>query len=323
MSSRSRHPATLAVLAVAGLLTLAGCATHTDSSSSSSDAGPFPVTVTPPGGKAFTMKSRPKHIVSLSAADTETLFAIGAGKQVVAVDKQSNYPPEAPHTNLDAIHPSTEAIAKYEPDLVVASNDMGGLVANMHKVGIPVLIMPAPEKLDAAYREWSQLGKVTGHAGKARQVVGDAKKKIAKAVSDTPKPESGEPLSYYHELDPSLYTATSHTFIGSVYDKFGLHNIADPADSASAAGYPQLSPEQVVKADPELIFLADTRCCSANAKTVADRPGWGALTAVKNGDVVGLNDDIASRWGPRIVDFVRSVSDAVTKAVTKTGSHTG
>lgn len=331
MSARTRRPLLLrgAVLAVIGAFALAGCATHADSptggsgASSSAAGSAFPVTVTPPQGKAFTMKQRPDRIVSLSPADTEILYAIGAGKQVAAVDKHSNYPKRAPHTDLDALHPSTESIVKYHPDLVVASDDTGGLVANMRKVGIPVLVVPAAKDLDAAYGEWSLLGKVTGHAGKARQLVADAKKRIHAIVSGTPKPPSGKPLTYYHELGPDLYTATSKTFIGSVYAKFGLRNIADSAGDTSAGGYPQLSPEQVVHADPDLIFLADTKCCAQNAKTVAARPGWDVLTAVHEGNVVSLDDDLASRWGPRIVDFVKKVSQAVGKAVATAKHHSG
>ena len=115
-----------------------------------------------------------------------------------------------------------------------------------------------------------------------------------------------------HELDDTLYTVTSSTFIGEVYTLAGLVNAADPADAdGSAWGYPQLSAEYLLDADPDLIFLADTRCCAQDAETVAARPGWESLTAVETGRIVELDDDVASRWGPRIVDFLRAIVNAV------------
>ena len=128
----------------------------------------------------------------------------------------------------------------------------------------------------------------------------------------TPKPTG--PLPTYYEISPSYHSATSKTFIGSVLGQFGLTNIADAADpDGKKNGYPQLSPEALVAADPDLIFLADTKCCGQSAATVRARKGWSAITAVRQQQIVPLDDDIASRWGPRIVDLVQSVADAVAK----------
>jgi iron complex transport system substrate-binding protein len=117
----------------------------------------------------------------------------------------------------------------------------------------------------------------------------------------------------YHELDNTYYSASSKSFIGSVYALLGLDNIADPADSAGT-GYPQLSAEGIVKANPDLIVLADSKCCQQTAATVGARPGWASIAAVKNGTVVTVDDDIASRWGPRVVELVKTVAAAEAKA---------
>jgi iron complex transport system substrate-binding protein len=119
-------------------------------------------------------------------------------------------------------------------------------------------------------------------------------------------------LFVYHELSPDGYSATSKTFIGRVYGLFGLRNVADEADSAGS-GYPQLSAEYLVAADPDLIVLADTVCCDQTAASVAARPGWGGIAAVRNGAVVEVDDSLASRWGPRIVEFVRAVALALER----------
>ena len=255
-----------------------------------------------------------QRIVSLSPTATEMLFAIGAGGQVAAVDSNSNYPKEAPKTDLSAYEPNVEAIAGYKPDLVVYSDDPGDLKAGLDKLSIPAIQQPAAKTLDDTYAQLDQLGRATGHAAEAGQLATTMRAEIAKIAAAKPE----RPLTYYHELDKNLYSATSKTFIGQLYAQLGMENIADAADK-DASGYPQLSAEYVVKADPDLIFLADTKCCGQSAKTVAARDGWDGLTAVKTGGVVELDDDVASRWGPRVVDFLQTVA-AKVQALDAVGS---
>jgi cobalamin transport system substrate-binding protein len=245
-----------------------------------------------------------KRIVSMSPTATEMLFAIGAGPQVVAVDSNSNYPKEAPKTDLSAYQPNLEAIAGYKPDLVVYSDDPGELGAGLAKLGIPAMKQPAATRLDDTYAQLDQLGRATGHAAEAARLTATMRAEIAKIVA-AGRPERH--LTYYHELDKNLYSATSKTFIGQLYTLLGMENIADLADK-DKSGYPQLSAEYVVKADPDLIFLADTKCCGQSARTVAARDGWKQITAVRSGGVVELDDDVASRWGPRVVDFLKTIA---------------
>jgi iron complex transport system substrate-binding protein len=250
----------------------------------------------------------PHRIVSLSPTATESLFAIGAGKQVVAVDDQSDYPKRAPRTTLSGYTPNVEAIAGYRPDLVVLSGNPGDVVSGLRRLGIRVLLQPAAANLSQAYAQIAQLGAVTAHKRSAAAVIARMKKAIAKTVTSVPRRR----LTVYHELDPTYYSATSKTFIGRIYTLFGLRNIADAADS-SGTGYPQLSGEYILSADPSLIVLADTRCCAQSAATVASRPGWSALAAVRNHRVLGIDDSVASRWGPRIVNFVQAVGRALRR----------
>ena len=267
------------------------------------------------GGSTSQPATPPKRIVSMSPTATEMLFAIGAGSQVVAVDSNSNYPKEAPKTDLSAYQPNIEAIAGYKPDLVVYSDDPGELAAGLSKLGIPAMKEPAATRLDDTYAQIDQLGRATGHTAEAAKLVATMRAEIAKIVA-AGRPERH--LTYYHELDKNLYTATSKTFIGQLYAQLGMKNIADAADK-DGSGYPQLSAEYVVKADPDLIFLADTKCCGQTARTVAARDGWGQLTAVRTGAVVALDDDVASRWGPRVVDFLKTVA-AKVEALDPAGS---
>lgn len=273
-------------------------------------AGDFPVTVNTPDGP-LTISDEPVRIVSLSPTATEMLFAIGADEQVVAVDDQSNYPPEAPKTKLSGFQPNVEAVAKYRPDLVVFSGETNELGDQFEAINIQTIRQPAAKKLGDTYRQITDLGRSTGHTSEAEQLVDQMNGDIEVIAQQASSFD--EPPTYYHELTQDYYTVTSSTFIGQVYALLGLENVADPADKAGN-GYPQVSAEFVIKADPDVIFLADTKCCQQSKETVAARPGWNNITAVKNGNVVALDDDIASRWGPRIVDFLRTVGKALSEA---------
>jgi iron complex transport system substrate-binding protein len=289
----------------------------TDSPTAATDAAAYPLTIKAANGDV-TLAAKPTNIVSLSPTATEMLFAIGAGDQVKAVDDQSNYPAEAAAkaTKLSGYEPNVEAIAGYEPDLVVIADDTNDLTAALGKLGITVLSEPAAANLDDVYTQIEQLGAATDRVGEAAELVGQMRSDIDEIVASVPPREA--PLTYYHELDPTYFSATSKTFIGQVYGLLGLDNIADPAD-ADGSGYPQLSAEAIIAANPDLIFLADTKCCDQSAESVAARPGWNVIAAVNSGGVVTLDDDIASRWGPRIVDYLRSVAEAVNEVSDKVG----
>ena len=247
----------------------------------------------------------PHRIVSLSPTVTEDLFAIGAGKQVVAVDNDSNYPKRAPRTTLSGFTPNIEAIANYHPDLVLVSYNPSGFASQLRKLGIRVVNEAAANDLEQAYAEILGLGRLTGHTKGARAVVHSMATHLAAIVRSVP--QSRRHLRVYHELDPTYYSATSSTFIGSIYKLFGFRDIADGAGGA-AGGYPQLSAEYIVAQNPQIIVLADTRCCGQSYATVAGRPGWSSISAVQHHRVYGANDDVASRWGPRIVQFARAVA---------------
>ena len=270
------------------------------------DVSHFPVKVKTSMG-TVTITSRPHAIVSLSATATEMLFAIGAGGQVKAVDKYSNYPTNAPITSLNGFSISAEAIAKYKPDLVIVSYEPASFGAQMAKLKIPVIYDPAAPTLAAAYQQYLGLGEATGHVHQAVNEVRHLKSTIAAIVRSTPRVAPG--TTYYWELDPTYYSVTSSTFMGQLMSLLGLKSIADAVGVNSNGGYPQLNSEFILKANPSYIFLADSKCCHASAATVARRPGWSVMTAVATHRILKLNDDISSRWGPRITILLRQVVD--------------
>ncbi len=294
------------LLALVTLVTLAACGDDAGKPAATGGAIPSQPTT------AATGAASPQRIVSLSATATETLFAIGAGKQVVAVDDQSNYPPEAPKTDLSGYTPNIEAIAAKKPDLVVISTDTGGLKAKLEALKITVVRQDAVSTLDQAYAQIAELGKATGHDKEAATTVASMKASIDASLKKVKKPAVA--VKVYYELDNTLYSVSSKSFIGALFTLVGLTNIADAADK-DGTGYPQLNVEYVISQNPELVFLADTKCCGQNAKTLAARPGWADLKAVKAAGVIELDDDIASRWGPRTPLLLDAIATAVAKLV--------
>jgi iron complex transport system substrate-binding protein len=284
-------------------------------SAGSAAAGSFPATVKAANG-TVRLSSRPTAIISLSPTATEMLYAIGAGSQVKAVDSNSDYPPRAPRTKLSAFSPNVEAVVGYKPDLIIVTTDSAGLIKQFAAFKIPVLELPAAAKLADVYTQFDELGRATGHVAQAAQEDASLRSQLAKIAASAPRHPA--PLTYYYELDQTYYSVTSATFIGRLLSLLGLKSIADQAKGAAAAGgYPQLSAEYIIKANPDYIILADTICCHQSAATVAKRPGWSTLAAVKAGHVVALNDDIASRWGPRVTDLLATVETAIAKGAGK------
>ena len=314
----------LVIGAVAGLTLFTAAACGSDDASSGAGGGSTLPPATPettdlasPADAPETTEADagefPERIVSLSPTATEMVFAIGAGDQLIAVDDQSNYPAEALElpNELSGFEPNVEAIAALEPDLVLIGGDFTGLGTQLDALDIAWWDGPAAMIIDDSYRQIEELGDATGNSEAADALVKEMQAGVDEIVLATP--ELAEPLTIFHELDPTLFSADSTTFIGELYSLLGLQNIADQAEGDSG-GFPQLNSEFIVSASPDLIFLADTKCCAETAETVAARPGWDAIAAVRNGNVFEMDDDVASRWGPRLVEYLRIVSEAVQQA---------
>lgn len=299
----------LAALA-AGALLFAACS---DDSSSSDTVADTTATADSTAPAETTVAVEDERIVSLSATATEMLYALGAEDQIVAVDNYSNYPEAAAafEPKIDAFEPSVEAISELDPTVVLITYDPGSLQEQLEGLGIDVWFGAAAATLDDTYKQITELGELTGKTAEAEELVASIETGIEEAVAKVEAP--AEPVSYFYELDTNYYSVTSNTFVGQLFSLFGAKNIADEAEAGN--DYPQLSQEFILSANPNMIFLADTKFEKQSPETVAARPGWDVIDAVKNGQVIGLDDDIASRWGPRLVDLVRTVADAVTAAL--------
>lgn len=248
------------------------------------------------------------RIVSLAPSNTEILFAIGAGEQVVGRDALSDFPEEAKEvtdigSTFEALN--TELIVSLKPDLVLAAEiNTPEQVKQLEDLGLTVYYLKNPTTLEEMYGNLELVAQMTGRQEEAAALVESLKARVA-AVDEKIAPISSRPGVFYEmdATDPSKpFTAGKGTFITQLIDRAGGYNIA-----SDLAGYPQLSLEQVVAADPAFIILGDARY-GVSPESIAQRPGWENLSAVKNGQILPFNDDLVSRPGPRLVDALEELA---------------
>jgi iron complex transport system substrate-binding protein len=263
---------------------------------------PLPASASPPAPA--------ERILSLSASATQMLYAIGAGKQVVGVDKYSTWPPNAPRTKLTGYESNAEAYLYLHPDLVVFAFSEGSLIRQLADLHIRTLLLPPAATMAQVDAQLAELGQATGHAARARAAERSLAAHVAAAVRSARGRGKGD--TYYIELGPGYYTATSKTFMGVELSLFGLEDIADPA--AKGTMWPQVSAEYILKENPDYVFLADTVCCHQTASSFAKRPGFSFLRAVKLHHVVPVNDSFAQEWGPHSIEaFVGLIARVLAK----------
>ena len=268
-----------------------------------------PLTVDGDTGR-LTLDDHPGRIVSISATHTEILYALDAAELIVATDLTSNYPEEAlTTTKVDAFNFNVEEIAAVEPDLVVIGFNFQGEVDALRSIGIPVLLLGPPADLEEAYAQIETLGEVTGRRKQATELIASMQSRIDALIAST----SGTQLTFFHEVDNTLFSANSSTFLGDIYARLGLTNIADAVPDEFGSGYVQISEEYLFAQDPDIIFLGDASF-GESLETVRMRPGWDTLSAVGNGAVFELDGDVAGRWGPRTVELVEDVVAAIDAA---------
>lgn len=263
---------------------------------------PSPITVRDDAGRVVNLVAPPERIVSTAPSTTELAFAVGLGGEIVAVDKFSNFPPEAAsRTSIGSyIDPDLESILGARPDLVLVTDvHLAELVPALEKQGVPTLVLSA-KNIEGVLLNILLLGRVAGDEAEAERVVADLRTRIAAVEA---RVAGREPVSVFYELDPSLFTAGPGTFIDDVIRRAGGQNIA----AASTESYPQLSAEDVIAADPAVILLAD-EAAGVTSGAVAARGGWANVSAVKTGRIVVIDPDIGSRPGPRVVDALELIA---------------
>ena len=261
-----------------------------------------PLTLTDGMGRSVTLPAAPQRIASLSPAATEILFAVGAGDQVAAVDKYSNYPPEAAsREQLDAFEPSVEAIAGAQPDLVFVVYDPGNLVDGLTNAGLTVFFLETPTSVEGVLDQIRMLGQATGHAQEAEGLVATMEQGIADIEEKLADVEQGPRV--FHEVDNQLYTvAPSLIRREPVYDPEGPEHRRRQRPGLSpalAGGHHRGGPGG---------DHPRGRRGGESADTVKARPGWGSISAVQSNRIYVIDPDIVSRPGPRLVDALQTLA---------------
>jgi iron complex transport system substrate-binding protein len=272
-------------------------------------AAAFPVTLTDAAGRKVTVKAQPQRIVSLAPANTEALFAVGAGAQVVGDTTYCNYPPEAAAVakiggySADTI--SIEKIVALKPDLVLAeSGTHDKVIAALDPLGITAIAVN-PHTIEDVYSDLAMLGRITGQTEKASAIVSTMQKRI-RAVSDKTAtiPQDKRVTVFWEVWDEPLMTAGPGTFTGQLVELAGGINVFKDVKQ----DYPQINAEDVVKASPAAIMGPDTHSDKLTASLIARRPGWEQIAAVKTGRVYLVNGDTSSRPGPRLADALEEIA---------------
>ncbi len=262
----------------------------------------FPVTVRDDKGNDLTLQAAPKRIVALAPSYVEVLFALGADASVVAADSNTDYPPEAASlTKISGFQPSLEGIVDQNPDLVLLLFDPGGLLDALRAQHIPALFLATPDSLDGVYDQISILGSVAGRQKEAEDLISQMGDAIDALTAKIPSGQPGPRV--FHEVDNTYYTVGPGSFINDLYTALRAKNIA----ASTGQAFPQLGAEAIIQADPEVIVLAD-EAAGESPQTVAARPGWDKVSAVKNQRVYTIDPDIVSRPGPRLVDALRQLA---------------
>jgi iron complex transport system substrate-binding protein len=312
------------VLSCAALvLALAACGGDDDADDDNTGATPTLVTGTTPqaaypvdiprsDGTTLTVEAPPQRIVSLSPAATEIIYALGAEASLVAVDNQADYPEAAANfpTKVDAFEPNVEAIAAADPDLVVVATDIGGLVAALDGLNIPVFYQDIDtdiQSIDDVFTQITHLGSVTGKNAEAEALIADLGERVQAVKGQVEDVDTATSPKIFHELDSTLFTVSENSFIGDLYQTLRAQNIA--GDGGGTA-FPQMTNEAVVAAAPDVMILADEEF-GVTVDSVKARPGWDTIPAVSNNRIIGIDPDIISRPGPRIVDALEQLGVAI------------
>jgi iron complex transport system substrate-binding protein len=258
-------------------------------------------------GRTVEIPARPQRIVSLQPSHTEIIFAIGASDSLVGVTNYCDYPPAAKQKEKVGgfQDPSVEKIVALKPDLVIAGSSHKAAVAQLEKLGIPVIAMEAKTLPDVAPLIES-IATACGEETKGKQLAAgisariEAVKKRTQAMDETKRP-----LVFYELWHDPLTTVGPGSFLNDLITLAGGTNLA--ADARSA--YPAIAPEAVVKRNPDVILYAHK---GQRSDDVARRPGWSEVKAVKTGRIVFFDDEnIFMRAGPRIADALELLAQSL------------
>jgi iron complex transport system substrate-binding protein len=263
-------------------------------------------------GHVVKLKGPAQRIVSLAPSNTEIVFAVGAGAQLAGRDDFSDYPAEAaPVPSIGSLYPqaNAEAIVALKPDLILAAGITSpDEIKKLEGLGLTIYVTSFANTLDDIYGDIRAIGALTGHAPEAEALVATMQTR-AQAVTERVK-DAEKPVVFYEidATDPAKpWTAGPGSFIDQLLTLAGGVN----AGGLASDPYPQLSLEQIAHQDPAVIILGSATFGGQTPELVAQRPGWGELSAVKNNRVFAFDDNLVSRPGPRVVDGLEALAKLI------------
>jgi iron complex transport system substrate-binding protein len=261
-------------------------------------------------GVAVELEGPAQRIISLAPSNTEILFAVGAGEQVIGRDSFSDYPAEAlaitdiggGFGELDI-----ETLLSLEPDLVLSADIIAPEQNQaLVELGLPVFVLPNPVELDGLYTNLDTVGALTGHPQAAAEAAAAFQARV-EAVLQEVAAARDRPLVFYQldSSDPNApWTSGPGTFIDTLIKMAGGENVGDSLDGAWA----QISVEALIALNPDVILMGDALYSGLTSQDVAARPGWDAIAAVQSGQIYEFDDNLASRPGPRLVDGLEQIA---------------
>lgn len=290
-----------------------------ENESSQTEQASYPLTITDAVGVEVVIEDKPEKLVSLIPSNTEIVFALGLGDELVGVTDNDTYPAEvADIEKVGGMEFNVEKIISLDPDVVLAhassANTSTDGLQQLRDSGIDVVVVNDANNFDDVYESIDMIGQVTGETQEASELVTNMKDRmedIKEKAADIPAEDT---KSVYIEVsgEPSIYTTGTNTFMQEMLDTINAKNIV------TDEGWIQVDPEAIISANPDVVITTYGSYSEANpADAIIAREGWGEVTAVKENQIIDVDSDTVTRSGPRLVEGVEAIAEAVYPDVFK------
>jgi iron complex transport system substrate-binding protein len=270
----------------------------------------FPVTIKDATDEEVVIEEKPERMVSLMPSNTEIVYELGLGDEIIGVTDNDTYPEEVlEKEKVGGMEFNVEKIISLKPDLVLAHGGSMGMSSEgfeqLKNAGITVLVVNDSKTFADVYASIEMIGKATGAVEEAEKLVNDMKSKVEEIQEKATAVKEEDMKKVYVEVDPSLYTVGKNTFMDEMLTMIKAENIV------KEEGWPQLNQEAIIEANPDVIITTYGYYTENAVEQVLNREGWQDINAIKNKQVVDVQSDIVTRSGPRLVEGVEELAKAV------------
>ncbi|WP_180554115.1 ABC transporter substrate-binding protein [Staphylococcus haemolyticus] len=255
-----------------------------------------------------------KRIVSLMPSNTEILYELGLGKDVVGVSTVDDYPKDVKKgkEQFNTMNLNKEALLKVKPDLILAHESQKGtskkVLDSLEKNGVKVVYVKDAQSLDQTYETFKQIGKVTGREHEANELIDETKHNVEKVIKSVPRHHRSQSVFMEVSSKPEIYTAGKHTFFDDMLSQLDAKN-----SFSNIEGWKPVDKEAIIKKNPDILISTEGLSKSDYYKVIKKRDGFRQIKAVKNGRIETVNGDEISRPGPRIDEGLKQLRDAIYK----------